>query len=401
MRVLLFRHIAASVFFVFLSLTLYGCSDDDSPVIADNAGGETETPGEGDSQDPADPGEGDSDESVGGDSGDPVDGDTNDPGNDGSENPGDGDSGNPGDDDPVVVSGVNFNNFLAGSIAGDVTEIDCTLTDGSVSRCYQFEVIGEPMDHGAGPYCPRTIDDGPELTGKWMDNGELVDLTGEYVANLSQRYGEGWLLHDPNTGLVNVTDTPESCLAAAQLNPPEQWWNYCIECTIDGVGGPVPLQITIPIVPVPRQVIAELGNTFPGVSLNGIGLSFPADIDGILATFNIAALDDCGGHVNNAISYHYHGAAGCSHEIAQPDNHGAMIGYAMDGYAIYAMTDLDGVEPDDLDECRGHTDQLRGYHYHAASPGENMFIGCFSGEVAVVEGGGGGGQGPGDRPPRP
>jgi len=197
------------------------------------------------------------------------------------------------------------------------------------------------------------------------------------------------LLYDEQTGLVNVTDTPESCLAAAQLNPPEEWWNHCIECTIEGVGGPIPIVHTIPIVPVPRETIAELGNTFPGVSLNGVGLSFPADIDGILATFNIAALDDCGGHVNNAISYHYHGATGCWHEIAQADEHAALIGYAMDGYAIHSMTNLDGGEPTNLDECRGHTDDLRGFHYHAASPGENMFIGCFHGEVVEARGGGG------------
>ena len=313
-----------------------------------------------------------------------------------------------GSDDPTLVTdstdvggtvsseGINFEHFLDGSIVGDITEVDCTLSNGTDSRCYQFDVIGEPLDHTPGPYCPRSITDTAESAGKWLDNGTLVDLDGAYIANLDQRYGAGWLLYDEASGLVNVTDTPESCLAAAQLNPPEEWWNYCIECTISDVGGPMVLQHTIPIEPVARETIAELDNTFPGVSLNGIGLSFPADIEGIIATFNIAALDDCGGHVNNAISYHYHGATGCWHEIAQEDGHAALIGYAMDGYAIYSMTNLDGGEPTDLDECRGHTDETRGYHYHAASPGENMFIGCFHGEVAMVEGGRG--QGPGPRP---
>jgi len=63
----------------------------------------------------------------------------------------------------------------------------------------------------------------------------------------------------------------------------------------------------------------------------------------------------------------------------------ALVGYALDGYGIYAMTDLDGVEATDLDDCRGHTDDVRGYHYHAASVSENMFIGCYSGEVAVTQ----------------
>lgn len=119
-------------------------------------------------------------------------------------------------------------------------------------------------------------------------------------------------------------------------------------------------------------------------SLNGVGLSFPADLDGIVATWNIAALDDCGGHVNNAESYHYHSATGCWHEGAQPDEHAALVGYALDGYGIYSMTDLDGGEPTDPDECRGHTDDVRGYHYHVAPPGKNRFIGCFHVEVVEV-----------------
>lgn len=288
--------------------------------------------------------------------------------------------------------GINFDNFLAGSISGDVTEVDCTLSNGTVSRCYQFEVIGEPLDHAPGPYCPRHISDSADSTGKWLDNGTLVDLDGAFIENLPSHYGAQWVLYDVNTGLVNVTDTPESCLAAAQLNPPEQWWYHCIECNISDVGGPVARQYIIPINPSPRETIAELGNIFPGVSLNGVGLSFPADIDGIVATFNIAALDDCGGHVNNAESYHYHGATGCWHEIPQSDDHAAMIGYALDGYAIHTMTNLDGAEPTDLDECRGHTDEVRGYHYHAASPSENMFIGCFHGEIVETAAG--------PRPPR-
>lgn len=296
----------------------------------------------------------------------------------------------------ATLDGIDFDNFLPGSISGDITEVDCTLSNGTETRCYQFDVIGEPLDHATGPYCPHHISDTAEDSGTWLDNGALIDLDGEFIASLPAYYGPDWVLYDETTGDVYVTDTPESCQAAAQLNPPQEYWYHCIECTIEDFGGAVARQYTIPIEPVPRDTIAELDNVFPGVSLNGVGLSFPADLEGIVATFNIAALDDCAGHVNNAESYHYHGAAGCGHEIAQSDGHASQIGYAIDGYAIYGMTDLDGGEPTDLDECRGHTDDVRGYHYHAASPGENMFIGCFHGEVAVVDNGG-----PGGGPPRP
>ena len=46
------------------------------------------------------------------------------------------------------------------------------------------------------------------------------------------------------------------------------------------------------------------------------------------------------------------------------------------------MLDENNKEEDDLDSCRGHTDDARGYHYHSAGPGENLFIGCFNGETA-------------------
>lgn len=58
----------------------------------------------------------------------------------------------------------------------------------------------------------------------------------------------------------------------------------------------------------------------------------------------------------------------------------------MDGYGIYAMRDVNGKE-ETLDECRGNTDATRGYHYHAASPSENMFIGCLHGQSVRPAGG--------------
>ena len=44
--------------------------------------------------------------------------------------------------------------------------------------------------------------------------------------------------------------------------------------------------------------------------------------------------------------------------------------------------------PTDLDECLGHTDEVRGYHYPTAGPGETIFYGCFQGEIALVDSGG-------------
>ena len=49
------------------------------------------------------------------------------------------------------------------------------------------------------------------------------------------------------------------------------------------------------------------------------------------------------------------------------------------------MLNTDGEEATDLDQCRGHSDETRGYHYHSAGPGENAFIGCFAGKIVQSE----------------
>lgn len=61
-----------------------------------------------------------------------------------------------------------------------------------------------------------------------------------------------------------------------------------------------------------------------------------------------------------------------------------MIGYALDGIGLYAYKNSDGSNPDDLDQYRGHYDEIRGYHYHIDKAGNNNFNNCFSGATAVI-----------------
>ena len=82
-----------------------------------------------------------------------------------------------------------------------------------------------------------------------------------------------------------------------------------------------------------------------GVALNGIAIDAPAPVANIKAAYTIAAFDDCGGHVNPHTGYHYHAATGCTAQVASTDGHAALIGYALDGYGIYALTDTAGANP--------------------------------------------------------
>ena len=135
---------------------------------------------------------------------------------------------------------------------------------------------------------------------------------------------------------------------------------------------------------MPLSSPGSIGREGVGITLDGVVLAPPAPVQAILGAYTIAAFDDCGGHVNPVDGYHYHGATGCTEVGAQDDGYAALMGYALDGYALHGMLNEDGTEPTDLDACRGHTDDVRGYHYHAASAGENMFIGCFNGEQGSV-----------------
>ena len=128
-----------------------------------------------------------------------------------------------------------------------------------------------------------------------------------------------------------------------------------------------------------------MGSSAPsnrGIAFNGVVFDAPAPTDAILGAYTLAPFDDAGGHINLHAGYHYHAATGVTKQITQTDSHAAQIGYAMDGYAMYAQLDANDKEPTDLDDCRGHFDDTRGYHYHVAAAGTNSFINCLSGAYA-------------------
>ena len=285
-----------------------------------------------------------------------------------------------------ALEGLKPEYFASGSLVSSVTTESCVLSGGTSTTCYRIEIQGVPASREIGPFCPPTIYSDAEEGGIWFDGGgEVYEIDGDFIVNLVNLYGDqNWLLYDPGSGDVNVTDTQVSCEAAARPNVDPQYQNYCVECSIEYYGGGVSQAFLIPVTPVALSSPGGLGRGDVGVTLDGVVLAAPAPVDAILGAYTIAAFDDCGGHVNPFEGYHYHAATGCSELIAQDDGHAALMGYALDGYALHGMLNENGTEPTDLDACRGHSDDVRGYHYHAASAGENMFIGCFAGEQGSV-----------------
>jgi hypothetical protein len=142
-----------------------------------------------------------------------------------------------------------------------------------------------------------------------------------------------------------------------------------------------------------------------GVAINGVPFYNPYTAEGRDAAKS-EVFDECCGHPDQLGRYHYHIYPKCVHTsfTDEPGKHSPLIGFAFDGYPIYGPNGDDGKPPKDLDECNGHSDPVRGYHYHVT----NKFPYIIGGYHGVVEqadfdhgprlaplGAGGPGQGPG------
>tara|TARA_R110001583_G_scaffold57547_2_gene172180 strand:+ start:25419 stop:26264 length:846 start_codon:yes stop_codon:yes gene_type:complete len=279
--------------------------------------------------------------------------------------------------------------------------VECVTNEGTVTTCYQLVTSGAPAGRLPGAFCPRNLSDGAEEGGAWFSkegSGELVDITGQFILKLAEYYDdEQWQVYDAKTNKVRYTATKAACLGAARPDVEEQYKQNCIECELSYLDDDFSLTYLIPTTPIPGAKPGRLRTV--GIALDGAELSGPAPVDAILGSYTIAAFDDCGGHINVHQGYHYHSTTGCTDKTTEStnDGHAALIGYAADGYGLYAMKNAQGKE-ESLDECRGTTDNIRGYHYHVASPSENMFIGCMHGETAKVKNSHAGGP-PGGNPP--
>lgn len=292
------------------------------------------------------------------------------------------------------VVDVNPNLFLQDGVNVIVTTVECTLSDGTKTQCYQITTKSNPTDHQQGPWCPTNIADDASAGGIWLEGGKVYDVDGEFIKNMATFYKDAtWQMYDVNTGVIKKTLTQEDCANAANPNVGIQYKNYCVECLPSYVAG-LSSTFLIPVSPVYTSSTTQFamgpggGNrpSIRGLAFNGVRYDGPAPTNVILAAYTLAPFDDAGGHINPNAGYHYHAATGKSKEIAQCDKHAPMIGYALDGHGIYSMLDMDGGQPTGLDACRGHSDETRGYHYHMDAPGSNNFINCLHGAYATVTG---------------
>ncbi|MBE9030488.1 YHYH protein [filamentous cyanobacterium LEGE 11480] len=301
------------------------------------------------------------------------------------------------------VVAVNPDFFIQANLAKPIQQEDCTLSDGTKTSCYSITINPTPQEHKMGPWCPTHVKDGKDKGGLWFRDGKIYDVDGAFIANLADFYADpDWKLVNPD-GSIRVTKTQAAFEAAARPDVDPNYNNYCVE------GRPEWYTVQaktykIPVTPIYQKTPTRFDRNGVGVAFNGVNFDPPAPVDAILNAHTLAPLDDNGGHMNPHAGYHYHAATGRTKEIAQSDNHAPMIGYALDGFGIYALLDPDTKAPTDLDESRGHSDAVRGYHYHAGTPGSNEIIRSFRGAVVNSMSdlpGQSGRPGADGRPPRP
>jgi phosphatidylethanolamine-binding protein (PEBP) family uncharacterized protein len=136
----------------------------------------------------------------------------------------------------------------------------------------------------------------------------------------------------------------------------------------------------IPLKPVPAKEPAMIKGRFLrgaiALAVNGIPIFNPQNNRGEIS-YEIGELDEWGGHCGRADDYHYHIAP--LHLQAQVGK-GMPVAYALDGYPVYGLTEPDGSPVANLDDCHGHEDAKIGYHYHASNKYPYVF-GGFHGEV--------------------
>jgi len=111
-----------------------------------------------------------------------------------------------------------------------ITTVDCTLSDGTVTQCYQIVTNSTPADRDMGPWCPDNINDDASAGGIWLEGGEVYDVDGAFVQNMATFYNDDtWLMYDDN-GDIFVTETEDDCINAANPNVGTAYQNFCVEC---------------------------------------------------------------------------------------------------------------------------------------------------------------------------
>jgi len=146
----------------------------------------------------------------------------------------------------------------------------------------------------------------------------------------------------------------------------------------------------LPLEPKKAARVTTLPMGPVAVAVNGVVFFNPFEAGGMNAVqgYSEVWLDACCGHPQQQGVYHYHKYPTCvkSPFKDHPAEHSPLIGLAWDGFPIYGPYEGDSVMARDLkgaaalDDCNGHEDAVRGYHYHVTPDRFPYILGGYRGE---------------------
>jgi hypothetical protein len=294
-------------------------------------------------------------------------------------------------DEVVLIEGTDVDETTLGFAEGNV-EVQLVEIDGTeYYQVYTSNQISLPVDYDMGPWCAYDVDDDTdEEGGIWIDNehGEVYQVTYDFLdTTVNELYSDSdeddayWdaMIDGDN---VNYTNSRYLCINAAVAVVEEEYWSQCVECLPEYFEDEtIEEAYYFPVTPVKLDQPSDIQGT-QGIALNGVIFDGSAPVDDIISYYTIAAFDDAGGHINPFVGYHYHTNTGLTYGFDEDDDH-RFIGYALDGYKIYEHDET----LTDLDDCNGHDDDDLGYHYHISDAATNENLPCFYGQTATTGGG--------------
>ena len=144
-----------------------------------------------------------------------------------------------------------------------------------------------------------------------------------------------------------------------------------------------------PLSPKCAAETVDTGNTRGpiGMMIDGVVFYGREDATGGDAYINESdTFDACAGHADMDGRYHYHSEPTCVFGLGvalssrnAADGHAPVVGYGLDGFALYADTTI--ADEPALDACNGHFSEARGYHYHTSGTTSPYLAGCYAGEI--------------------
>lgn len=276
--------------------------------------------------------------------------------------------------------------------AATISEVSCTLENGDQAECYQLVFGSADVNFGEeGPYCPATLNDiGGLGVYDGATNPGFQVMKAELFNNME---ADGYDIVDDN-GNIRIQTALGGGPGGGGGNKAGESYCLAIEEQDD-----LTLTFLLPKEPVllsqPNEIeeVEFIGISFQGAPING---QPPSVVE---RGGNIPSLHPCGGHPDPSGYFHWHFVAESMNTVLSAygitdvscdvvtQNTSALVGYAKDGYPIYAAHDANGQAPTDLDECNGHTADTSEYpdgvyHYHASETEAPSVPPCVKGAAA-------------------